>query len=73
MFIGFGCRLSFKRVYSAPLTSTDILFSRLGVLFPIEFKDNLTVLYGIFVELGGGVDDVPGWRRDGAYVELGFR
>ena len=26
-----------------------------------------------FVELGGGVDDVPGWCRDGAYVELGFR
>ena len=29
------------------------------------------VLY--FVELGGGVDDVPGWRCDGAHVELGFR
>ena len=26
-----------------------------------------------FVELGGGVDDVPGWCSDGAYVELGFR
>ena len=26
-----------------------------------------------FVELGGGVDDVPGWRRARAYVELGFR
>ena len=26
-----------------------------------------------FVELGGGLDDVPGWCRDGAYVELGFR
>ena len=26
-----------------------------------------------FVELGGGVDDVLGWRPDGAYVELGFR
>ena len=26
-----------------------------------------------FVELGGGVDDVPGWCRDGAYVKLGFR
>ena len=26
-----------------------------------------------FVELGSGVDDVPGWCCDGAYVELGFR
>ena len=26
-----------------------------------------------FVELGGGVGDVPGWCRDGVYVELGFR
>ena len=26
-----------------------------------------------FVELGGGVDDVSGWCRDGAYVELGFQ
>ena len=26
-----------------------------------------------FVELGSGVDDMPGWCRDGAYVELGFR
>ena len=26
-----------------------------------------------FVELGGGVDDVPGWCLDGAYVKLGFR
>ena len=26
-----------------------------------------------FVELGGGVDDVQGWCRDGANIELGFR
>ena len=25
----------------------DILFSRLGVLFPIEFKENLTVVFGV--------------------------
>ena len=28
---------------------------------------------GIFMELGGGVDDVSRWCRDGAYVEFGFR
>ena len=27
----------------------------------------------IFVELGGGVDDMPRWCRDGVCVELGFR
>ena len=27
----------------------------------------------IFVELGGGVGDVPFWCRDRAYVEFGFR
>ena len=26
-----------------------------------------------FVELDGGVDDVPRWCRDGVCVELGFR
>ena len=26
-----------------------------------------------FVELGGGVDDVPRWCCDGAYIEFGFR
>ena len=26
-----------------------------------------------FVELGGGVDDMPRWCRDGVCVELGFR
>ena len=31
------------------------------------------IVSSIFVELGGGVDDVPRWRREGAYVELGFR
>ena len=24
------------------------------------------------MELGGVVDDVPGWRRDGAYVKASF-
>ena len=27
----------------------------------------------IFVELGGGVDDVQVWCRDGAFVEFVFR
>ena len=27
----------------------------------------------LFVELGGGVDDVLVWCREGAYVEFGFR
>ena len=26
-----------------------------------------------FVELGGGVDDVPVWCHNGAYVEFGLR
>ena len=26
-----------------------------------------------FVELGGGVGDVPFWCRDGAYIEFDFR
>ena len=34
-------------------------------------KDN--TFSNSFVELGGGVDDVPGWCCDGVCVELGFR
>ena len=30
-------------------------------------------IFDPFVELGGGVDDALVWRRDGAYVEFGFR
>ena len=29
--------------------------------------------FNLFVELGGGVDDMPRWCRDGVCVELGFR
>ena len=32
---------------------------------------SVTVIF--FMELGGGVGDVPVWCRDGAYVEFGFR
>ena len=34
--------------------------------FSILLRHPVTIL--AFVELGGGVDDVPVWCRDGAYV-----
>ena len=46
----------------------DILSGHL--LSPV-FQSSLHITF--FVELGGGVDNVPGWCCDGAYVELGFR
>ena len=36
-------------------------------------KNRVMVYISTFVKLGGGVDDVLGWCRDGAYVKLGFR
>ena len=52
-------------------------------LFSLRVRGNFCVLnipnlllgdvYHVFVELGGGVGEVPFWCRDGAYVEFGFR
>ena len=39
----------------------------------IALIDQSAKFYIFFVELGGGVGDVPFWCHDGAYVEFGFR
>ena len=49
---------------------------RLSLFDHLRSKFLITMQYlciSSFVELGGGVDDVLVWRRDGAYVEFGFR
>ena len=57
----FYCNLKIMRGKTADAKSTPSYF-----LGPTYFGI-------IFVELGGGVGDVPFWCRDGAYVEFGFR
>ena len=44
--------------------------SLLTTFYGLYFSSTVT---HVFLELGGGVDDVPGWCRDGAHVELGFQ
>ena len=39
----------------------------------VLYNRKKTIIYKYFVELGGGVDDVLIWCREGAYVEFGFR
>ena len=44
-----------------------------GVMVLDEVNTSNKTLLTFFVELGGGVGDVPFWCRDGASVEFGFR
>ena len=60
------------RINYVPSSETTLDFDWLFLFLTINFT-MLKLHLQVFVELDGGVGDVPGWRRDGAYVELGFR
>ena len=55
------------------LLSEKVFYLEIASHFCRQLKLRKTKVGITFVELGGGVGDVPFWCRDGAYVEFGFR
>ena len=64
------CQIKSQRISVFPFLCTKALALVVSIIISGALFARFHI---VFVELGGGVGDVPFWCRDGAYVEFGFR